>query len=128
MLIILAVLLLIALIVSYIAFRIGLYYPLPHPDEPHQIPKSSQHKAYKSRILSMVREMEELPYEPVYITSHDGLRLFGRYYHVKDGAPVEIQFHGYKGNAFQDLCAINRAARPRQKRRASHRHGHKGAL
>lgn len=111
MLIILAVLLLIALIVSYIAFRIGLYYPLPHPDEPHQIPKSSQHRVYKSRILSMVREMEALPYEQVYITSYDGLRLFGRYYHVKDGAPVEIQFHGYKGNAFQDLCAINRVAR-----------------
>ncbi len=111
MLVILSVLLLIALIVSYIAFRIGLYYPLPHPDEPHQIPKSSQHRVYKKRILSMVQEMEALPYEPVYITSNDGLRLFGRYYHVKDGAPVEIQFHGYKGNAFQDLCAINRVAR-----------------
>lgn len=109
--IIAGVLLAAILVVSYIAFRIGLYYPLPHPDEPHQIPKSRQHMAYKNRILSMVREMEALPYEEVYITSHDGLRLFGRYYHVKDGAPVEIQFHGYKGNAFQDLCALNRVAR-----------------
>ncbi len=109
--IIAGILLAVILVVSYIAFRIGLYYPLPHPDEPHQIPKSRQHMAYKNRILSMVREMEALPCEEVYITSHDGLRLFGRYYHVKDGAPVEIQFHGYKGNAFQDLCALNRVAR-----------------
>lgn len=109
--IIAGVLALVILIVSYIAFRIGLYYPAPHPDEPHQIPKSSQHRAYKKRILDLVQEMEALPFESVYITSHDGLCLFGRYYHVKDGAPVEIQFHGYKGNAFQDLCALNRVAR-----------------
>lgn len=101
----------IVLFVSYIAFRIGLYYPIPHPNEPYQIPNSSLHRLYKKRILAMVRELDGLPYESVYIKSHDGLRLFGRYYHVKDGAPVEIQFHGYRGNAFQDLCALNRIAR-----------------
>ena len=105
------VLVLIALIVANIAFRIGLYHPLPHPDDPYQIPNSSQHRYYKKRILSMVRELDGLPYESVYITSHDGLRLFGRYYHVRDGAPVEIQFHGYKGSALQDLCALSRIAR-----------------
>ena len=31
-----------------------------------------------------------LPYEEVRITSFDGLTLVGKYYHTRDGAPLEI--------------------------------------
>ena len=44
-------------------------------------------------------------YEPVYIKSFDGLSLFGRYYQGNEGAPLFIEFHGYKGDALRDLCA-----------------------
>ena len=47
---------------------------------------------------------EAEPCERVSIRSHDGLTLTGRYYHYRDGGPLEIQCHGYKGNAIRDFC------------------------
>jgi len=43
-------------------------------------------------------------HETVSITSFDGLKLTGKYYEYKPGAPVEIMFHGYRGNAERDLA------------------------
>lgn len=57
------------------------------------------------------KEMDDLPYERVTITSKDGLHLSGRYYHVQDGACVHIQFHGYRGNILRDLSAGNQVVR-----------------
>ena len=34
-----------------------------------------------------------------------------RYYHVRDGAPLQIQFHGYRGAALRDFCGGNKLAR-----------------
>lgn len=48
--------------------------------------------------------MAEYPCETVTIESDDGLKLSGRYYHLRDGAPIEILFHGYRSHAFRD-CA-----------------------
>ena len=31
-------------------------------------------------------------------------KLYGRYYHVNDHAPLQIQFHGYKSSAVLDFC------------------------
>ena len=51
-----------------------------------------------------VDEFVEMKYEDVYIKSYDGLSLHARYYHTKDGAPIQIQFHGYKSFALRDFC------------------------
>ncbi|MBE6934680.1 MAG: alpha/beta fold hydrolase [Ruminococcaceae bacterium] len=61
-----------------------------------------QYLAVKDKIFECTRKMDEQPYEPVYITSFDGLKLFGRYYHHADGAPLKIIFHGYRGLALRD--------------------------
>lgn len=61
-----------------------------------------QYMAVKEKIFECTRKMDEEPYEPVYITSYDGLKLFGRYYHHADGAPLKIIFHGYRGLALRD--------------------------
>ena len=45
-----------------------------------------------------------LPFEEVHVKSYDGLDLYGRYYHSKDGAPINIQFNGYKGNGLRDMA------------------------
>ena len=45
-----------------------------------------------------------IPYEDVYIQSFDGLKLFAKYYHDHDGAPLEILCHGYHGTAERDFC------------------------
>ena len=42
--------------------------------------------------------------EDLWITSFDGLLLHGKYYEYAPGAPIELMFHGYRGNAERDLC------------------------
>lgn len=61
-----------------------------------------QYLAVKEKIFDCTRKMDQEPFEPVYITSFDGLKLFGRYYHHADGAPLKIIFHGYRGLALRD--------------------------
>lgn len=61
-----------------------------------------QYLVVKDKIFECTRKMDEHPYEPVCITSFDGLKLFGRYYHHADGAPLKIIFHGYRGLALRD--------------------------
>ena len=48
-------------------------------------------------------QLNNRPYERVSIRSEDGLKLDGRYYHVKDGAPLDIGFHGYRSNPITDF-------------------------
>ena len=48
-------------------------------------------------------EVASYPYEDVYITSFDGLKLHGKYYKVHENAPIEIFFHGYRGSADRDM-------------------------
>lgn len=55
-------------------------------------------------MLRLIHDFEALSCEQVYITSKDGLLLHGRYYHTKDGAPLQIQCHGYRGTAMRDYC------------------------
>ena len=59
----------------------------------------------------LVAELDALPFEGVTVTAHDGTTLFGRYYHVADGAPLEIECHGYRGHPIRDFCGGNPLAR-----------------
>ena len=45
-----------------------------------------------------------MPHEDFYITSFDGTKLHGRFYEYTPGAPIELMFHGYRGNGDRDLC------------------------
>lgn len=79
----------------------GLSYDLPYFS-----------KDYKDTILENAKKVESIPHIDVYVKSYDGLKLHGYYYHVSDDSPLEIDFHGYKGQAFRDfsggaLMAIN---------------------
>ena len=67
----------------------------------------------KARTHALIEVFDAVEYEPVEIMSHDGLRLFGRYYHVADGAPLHIQFHGYRSYAMRDFCGGNPLVRER---------------
>ena len=55
-------------------------------------------------MLELIDALVARPCEQVFIRSRDGLRLAARYYHCRDGAPLEIQFHGYRGSAIRDFC------------------------
>ncbi len=64
--------------------------------------KGAQYIAVADEIAACTRKMDEVPFESVSVSSFDGLRLFGRYYHLCDGAPVMILFHGYRSMALRD--------------------------
>lgn len=104
---ILVLLLLLFFAAVLICYRIAFYNPLPHKEDPYDIPRDDQYNVHAERMHRMVDYLHSLPYEEVYITSHDGLRLFGRYYHRNDGAPVKIEFHGYRSAATRDFCGAN---------------------
>lgn len=92
-------------------YWVAFYNPESRHDE--AVISSIAHKNAEidKRIKSLYAEMNDLAFERVYIRSHDGLLLSGRYYHVQSGAPLQIQFHGYRGSGLRDLCGGNGLAR-----------------
>ncbi|MBQ9729868.1 MAG: alpha/beta fold hydrolase [Clostridia bacterium] len=78
---------------------------------PDELPDREELKAAALATADLAAELEALPFEGVEITAFDGVRLFGRYYHFQDGAPLQIQFHGYKGTAYRDFCGGHYLAR-----------------
>ena len=84
-------------------YRYGFYSPHGGQNDDHriQIPMSeAQHR----QSIAMIDRLNARPYERVQIASFDGLRLAGRYYHTKDGAPLAILCHGYRGTPSRDFC------------------------
>lgn len=68
----------------------------------HDLPSGEQYEPYHETITSCVKQVLEVPFEEVFVTSFDGLKLAGRYYHLKDGAPLIIFFHGYRCSSLRD--------------------------
>lgn len=103
---ILLALLLLLLLICYICYRIAFYAPkrVADADVSIQLPDGEQYVVVRRGIQKSVDEMLARPFEPVWITSFDGTKLFARYYHTADGAPVQILFHGYKSSAILDCC------------------------
>ena len=109
--ILLAALALAVLLLVPASFRVAFYNPIPRREDPRHIPSAEQYQRHKDRILELIDAFEAIPYEALSIRSQDGLRLFGRYYHVRDGAPILIEVHGYHGTALRDFCGGNLLAR-----------------
>lgn len=104
-------LLIAALGFSLYAYRTAFYSSPRHRDKLLELPKNEQYDSTADRSAQLYAEMDALPFEEILITAVDGTRLFGRYYHVADGAPLQIQFHGYRGAAIRDFCGGNKLAR-----------------
>ena len=62
----------------------------------------AQYEAVSEHISRMSSIMQRVPFEEITISSYDGTVLYGRYYHQKDGAPVELLFHGYRSHPYRD--------------------------
>lgn len=107
------ILLLLAVILCmiYISYRIAFYAPTKiEDDSQYRLPQGKQYDKVQEGILQSINDMLARPFEPVTITSYDGKKLYGRYYHVADGVPVQILFHGYKSCAVVDCCGGSKFA------------------
>lgn len=96
--------------VSRLCYRIAFYSLNEAEQDIYVIPPGKQYEAVADRILELIHEVDQLPYELVSITAKDGLHLVGRYYHFRDNAPVMILFHGYRGNSKREFSGNNRLA------------------
>lgn len=103
--IVLAVLVILVLLTSYICYRIAFYVPRKATDTGEMpLPKGRIYEPYYPQMRQWLAELQDIPREEMTITSFDGLQLFGRFYEFAPGAPVELMIHGYRGTAEGDLC------------------------
>lgn len=96
---------LIVLVIAYVCFRIAFYIPARKEQDSDVIdtPEGAIYDPFREKMAYWVKEARKLPQESIEITSFDGLRLHGVYYEYEPGAPIELMFHGYRGNAERDL-------------------------
>lgn len=94
------------LLISYICFRMAFYVKEKEIIGPNDfpIPDGKIYEPYREQMVAWMKEVRALPHREFTITSHDGLKLYGKYYEYAPGAPMELMFHGYRGNAERDLC------------------------
>lgn len=93
-------------VLAYICFRIAFYVPDRNPENygVFTLPDGEVYEPFREFMENSAKETKALPHQEFSITSFDGLKLFGKYYECKKGAPIELMFHGYRGNAQRDLA------------------------
>ena len=94
--------------IAYIVWRIALRSPNKTQNDDRHLSNDAQTQSFKTQIYGMIDELNTIPFERVAITSRDGLRLSGRYYHRKDKAPLAILCHGYRGTPSRDFSGGTR--------------------
>lgn len=99
-----AAVILAVLLAAFYAYRVAFYVPADYQENIYDLPSGEQYEHNHETMRKCIARLNDLPYESVTITAFDGKKLFGRYYHTKDGAPLQIQFHGYRGSAMRDFC------------------------
>lgn len=98
----LGLVLLTAFICFYMAFFVPKHGPVA-PDD-YTIPDGEIYEPFREQMVGWMKEVRAMPHQDFFITSFDGKRLHGRYYEYAPGAPIELMFHGYRGNGDRDLC------------------------
>lgn len=103
-----------AAVVLFVLFMVSVYIihnicfgeyreNYPEDDVQRHMPHGTAYDVFQDEIAQGIRNVVEAKeYETVEITSVDGLKLRGRYYHRQDGAPLVLFFHGYHGNFYRD--------------------------
>lgn len=90
---------------AYAAVRVGCYVPPRCDEDVFSMPDTEQYNVFRAQSEKMIRDTLNIPYEDVFITSFDGLRLHAKFYAASERkAPVQIMFHGYKSSAERDFC------------------------
>ena len=92
-------------LIVYACYRKAYYAPPRKPRDPDlfDLPEGKVYEPYREIMEGYARQLRTLPYETFEIRSFDGLRLTAKYYELAPGAPMELMFHGYRGNAERDL-------------------------
>ena len=106
LLLILAAIAAAAILASYICFRLVFYAKPRKPVSPDHIdiPEGEIYEVFRDVMENWVREARAMNPKEFSVTSFDGLTLYGKFYEYAPRAPMELMFHGYRGNAERDLA------------------------
>ncbi len=99
--------LLLFLLISLVCFII-VFYSKPrkkYKEGEYPLPKEKIYKPYYAQLIAWIENARKIKKDDFEITSFDGLKLRGKYYECKKGAPLEILFHGYRGDGERDVSA-----------------------
>jgi fermentation-respiration switch protein FrsA (DUF1100 family) len=103
--IVVCILIFVALVIFFFlwyVFDVAFYNPKYKRNKKGKGVLGEQYAAVSDKLKELHDGIKEEKYENVEITAYDGLRLKGKYYHFRDGAPTEIIFHGYRSSSNSD--------------------------
>jgi fermentation-respiration switch protein FrsA (DUF1100 family) len=69
----------------------------------YEIPEGEIYEVFREDMIAWTKMIRAYPYKEYSMTSFDGLTLRAKFFEYAPGAPIELMFHGYKGNAERDL-------------------------
>jgi fermentation-respiration switch protein FrsA (DUF1100 family) len=103
---ILAFLAAVVLLIAYVCYRMAFFASRKVEENADEfaIPEGDIYEPFRDVMVQWMKEARAMPHDEVTIQSFDGLTLCGKYYEFAPGAPIELMFHGYRGNADRDLC------------------------
>ena len=101
---ILALLITLSLTASYVCFK-RLFYASRTKNfaEEYPVPDVDFLGEYAPDVEKWIEKASRLSYRDAEMISFDGLVLRGKYYECDPNAPIEILFHGYRGDSVRDL-------------------------
>ena len=88
---------------SYVTYRLAFYNKRKEKFDPFFSTERIKDYPFRDRSNELISALVAEPCEAIEITASDGKRLAGRYYHRRDGAPLDIMFHGYMSGALHDF-------------------------
>ncbi len=93
------------LLIAYICYRMAFYAPPRKVQDPEfiSIPQGEIYEPFREKMENWTRQTRKMPHEDMEIVSFDGLFLRGKYYEYTPDAPIELMFHGYRGDSERDL-------------------------
>ena len=97
-------LLLITVLTAYVCYCMVFKAVRKNKIEEFPMPVGKIYEPYYEEMKGWQLKVRELPQTDVEIKSHDGLTLRGKFYQFSPDAPIELMFHGYRGNSKSDLC------------------------
>ena len=84
-------------------YAVAFHAPNRTQNNDYSVVKTEKIAPIYDHILSLIDDLLRVPYEPVYIQSHDGYRLRARLYDTPEGAPIAICVHGWRGTPMRDF-------------------------
>ena len=76
---------------------------VPLKEDEYAIPDGEIYQVFREDMIRWTQMIRAYPYREYSIKSFDGLTLRAKYFELEQGAPIELMFHGYRGNAERDL-------------------------